>query len=249
MKRKLAGLSIAVALATGAWPSVTTAAAGPCYAPLPQGSESVTLDPADFVGRIDNPYFPMAPGARWIYRESDPSGDAQKVEVIVKTRTREILGIDATVVHDVVSDHGDVVENTFDWYAQDVCGNVWYMGENTKEYENGQVVSTAGSWEAGVNGAQAGVIMPAIPQVGSVYREEYYAGEAEDAAQVLSIDEQAEVRYGHFRHVVLTKNYTPLEPRVLEYKLYAQGVGLVLAFGVSGGNDREELLSFTPPSA
>jgi hypothetical protein len=234
------------ALAMGAWPSTIAAAA--CPAPLPQGSDPVTLDPADFGGEIDNPYLPMAPGATWIYRESDPQGNAMKVKVTVTTRTKRILGIDATVVHDVVSDHGEVVENTFDWYAQDACGNVWYLGENTKEYENGEVVSTAGSWQAGVDGGQPGVIMPADPEVGLVYREEYYAGEAEDAAEVLSIDEQAQVRYGHFRNVVLTKNYTPLEPRVLEYKLYAEGVGLVLAFGVSGGNDREALLRFDPPS-
>lgn len=248
MNHKLVGLSVAVALAMGAWPSVIAVAAT-CPTPLPQGSDPVTLDPADFVGQVDNPYFPMAPGAEWIYRETDLEGNAQKVKVTVTTRTKEILGIDATVVHDAVSDHGQLIENTFDWYAQDVCGNVWYMGENTKEYENGEVVSTAGSWQAGVDGGQAGVIMPADPQVGSVYREEYYAGEAEDAAEVLSIDEQAQVRYGHFRNVLLTKNYTPLHRRILEYKLYAKGIGLVLAFGVSGGNDREELLRFSPPSA
>jgi hypothetical protein len=245
MNRKLVGLTVAVALAIGAWPtSIATAAT--CPTPLPQGSDPVTLDPADFVAQIDNPYFPMAPGAKWIYRETDPKGNAQKVKVTVTTRTKTILGIDATVVHDVVSAHHELVENTFDWYAQDACGNVWYMGENTKEYENGKVVSTAGSWQAGVDGGQAGVIMPADPQVGSVYREEYYAGEAEDAAEVLSIDEQAQVSYGHFRNVLLTKNYTPLHRRILEYKLYAKGVGLVLAFGVSGDNDREELLRFTP---
>lgn len=244
MDRRLVRLSVAVAFAMGAWPS-TIAGAATCYEPLPEGSEPVTLDPADFVAQIDNPYLPMPPDATWVYRETDPRGNRQKVRVHVTTRTKEILGIDTTIVHDVVSDHGEVVENTFDWYAQDVCGNVWYMGEDTKEYEGGKVVSTAGSWQAGVDGAQAGVIMPASPEVGSVYREEYYAGEAEDAAEVLSVEEQAQVRYGHFRNVLLTKNYTPLEPRILEYKLYAPGVGLVLAFGVSGGNDREELLRST----
>jgi hypothetical protein len=248
MDRKLVRLGVAVAFAMGAWPS-TIAAAGACQTPLPQGSEPVTLDHADFRDQIDNPYLPMAPGAVWVYRETDPRGNRTKVRVTVTTRTKRILGIDATVVHDVVSDHGEVVENTFDWYAQDECGNVWYLGENTKEYEDGEVVSTEGSWQAGVDGGQAGVIMPADPQVGLVYREEYYDGEAEDAAEVLSIDEQAQVRYGHFRNVLLTKNYTPLEPRVLEYKLYAKGVGVVLALGISGGNDREELLRFTPPSA
>jgi len=246
MNRRLVGLSVAVVLAIGAWPG-GIATAGTCPVPLPQGSDPVTLDPADFVDQIDNPYWPMAPGSKWVYRETDSEGLALKVEVTVTTRTREILGIDATVVHDAVTEHGQLIENTFDWYAQDMCGNVWYMGENTKEYENGVVVSTAGSWEAGVDGAQPGVIVPADPQVGLVYREEYYAGEAEDAAEVLSLDEQAQVPYGHFRDALLTKNYTPLHRRILEYKLYAKGIGPVLVLGVSGGSDREELLRFNPP--
>lgn len=248
MNRKLAGLSVAVLLAMGAWPA-GIAGAGPCPVPLPQGSDPVTLDPADFVSQIDNPYWPMVPGTRWIYRESDPQGNAQKVKVTVTTHTKDILGIQATVVHDVVTEHGQLIENTWDWYAQDVCGNVWYLGENTKEYENGVVVTTAGSWEAGVDGAQAGVIVPADPQVGLAYRQEYYAGEAEDAAEVLSLVEQAQVPYGHFRDVLLTKETTPLHRRILEYKLYAKDIGVVLALGISGGSDREELLSFTPPSA
>lgn len=248
MNRKLAGLSVAVLLAMGAWPA-GIAGAGPCPVPLPQGSDPVTLDPADFVGQIDNPYWPMAPGTRWVFRESDPEGNAQKVKVTVTTHTKDILGIQATVVHDAVTEHGQLIENTWDWYAQDVCGNVWYLGENTKEYENGVVVTTAGSWEAGVDGAQAGVIVPADPQVGLAYRQEYYAGEAEDAAEVLSLVEQAQVPYGHFRDVLLTKETTPLHRRILEYKLYAKDIGVVLALGVSGGSDREELLSFTPPSA
>jgi hypothetical protein len=247
MNRKLAGLTIAVAIAIGALPS-GSATASTCHKPLPQGSEPVTLDPKDFVDRIDNRYWPMAPGSRWTYREFDRD-NTQRVEVTVTTRTKEILGIDATVVHDVVSDHGQLVENTFDWYAQDECGNVWYMGENTKEYENGKVISTAGSWEAGVDGAQPGIAMPGDPQFGLAYRQEYYAGEAEDAAEVLSLDEKAQVPYGRFRNVLLTKDSTPLVPKILEYKLYARGVGSVLVLGVSGGSDREELLSFTPPSA
>ena len=140
------------------------------------------------------------------------------------------------------------MENTFDWYAQDICGNIWYLGENTREYEGGQVVSRAGYWEHGVDGSQSGIALPGDPQVGMTYRQEYYAGEAEDEAEVLSFDEQAQVPYGHFRHVVLTKDLTSLEPRILEYKLYAPGIGPVLVMGVSGGSDREELLKFSSPS-
>ncbi len=246
--RRLVGLGAVVALGLSLLPG-GVAAAGTCPIAIPQGSEPVIIDPADFVEGIDNPYLPMTPGARSIYRETDPDGETKKVKVIVTTRTKEILGLTATVVHDLVTAHGQWVENTFDWYAQDVCGNVWYLGEKTKEYENGVVVSTAGSWEAGVDGAQPGVVMPADPQVGLSYRQEYLAGEAEDAATILSITEQAEVPYGHFSEVILTREYTPLHPKILEYKLYAEGIGIVLALGVSGGSDREELIRFVSPSS
>lgn len=241
------GIGAVVALGLTLVPA-GVAVAGTCPISLPQGSEPVTLDPADFGGPIDNPYWPMASGAKWIYRETEPSGSTLKVRIVVTTRTKQILGIDATVLHDVVTDHGELIENTWDWYAQDSCGNIWYLGENTKEYENGVVVSTAGSWEAGVDGAQAGVIVPADPQVGLTYREEYYAGEAEDAAQVMSLNEQAQVPFGHFGSVLLTKNFTPLHPKIVEYKLYAKGLGAVLVLGVSGGSSREELVRYESPS-
>ena len=207
---------------------------------LPQGSEPANLDPADFVDRIDNPYWPMASGTKWIYREN-----GARVEVTVTDQKKEILGIQATVVHDVVSEDGEVVEDTNDWYAQDKDGNVWYLGEETKEYENGKVKTTAGSWEAGVDGAEAGVIVPAKPEVGLTYRQEYYKGEAEDAGEILSLHEWVEVPFGSFKDVLMTKDFTPLDPDVLEHKFYAKGVGPVLVVGISGGSDREELISFT----
>ena len=246
MTSKFVGLGAVTLLALAPLPG-SVASAGTCPISIPQGSEPVTIDPANFVRRIDNPHLPMTPGTRAIYRETDPDGNTQKIKVTVTTRTREILGLTATVVHDLATEQGQWVENTFDWYAQDVCGNVWYLGENTKEYENGVVVSTAGSWEAGVDGAQPGVIMPADPQVGLSYRQEYYAGEAEDAATILSLAEQAEVPYGHFSDVILTREYTPLHPKVLEYKLYAEGIGVVLVVAISGGSDREELIRFESP--
>jgi hypothetical protein len=216
----------------------------PTASPLPEGADEVSLDPADFTATIDHPYWPIKPGSTWEYREVDAEGAVQRVEVTVTDQTKEILGIQATVVHDVVTEDGEVKEDTFDWYAQDSKGNLWYLGEDTKEFENGKVVSTKGSWEAGVDGAQAGVILPANPQPGMVYREEYLQGEAEDAARVLSVDELAQVPFGSFDHVLMTKNYTPLEPDLLEYKFYARGVGVVLALTISGGSDREELLKY-----
>lgn len=209
------------------------------------GARPATVDPHKFTLAIDNPYLPLAPGSRWVYRETATDGTSQRIVVRVTQQTKLIAnGVTARVVRDTATEKGHVVEDTFDWYAQDRRGNVWYLGEDTKSYENGKVVSTTGSWEAGVNGARAGLVMPARPRPGLQYRQEYLAGEAEDSARVLSLDDQAEVPAGHYKHVLLTKEWTRLEPDTLEYKLYARGVGQVLALTVSGGGDREELVSF-----
>lgn len=216
---------------------------------LPQGSEPVEIDPADFTTEIDNPYWPMMPGSRWVYSETDSEGTRQRVVVTVTDRTKPIAnGVEARVVHDVVTEGGQPVEVTDDWYAQDSAGNIWYMGEDTAEYENGKVVSREGSFEAGVDGAQPGIIMPADPQEGMTFRQEYYAGEAEDEGEIVLLGQQAEVPAGHYEDVVMTRDTNPLEPKVLEFKFYAPDVGPVLAVSVSGGSDREELLSYRPGS-
>lgn len=220
----------------------------PASCELPQGKERVRLDPASFTTTIDNPWWPMRPGSRWVYRETAPDGTVQRVVVRVLSKTKRIAnGVTARVVRDVVTEDAKPVEITDDWYAQDDCGNVWYLGEATSEYENGKRVSTQGSFEAGVDGAQAGVIMPARPKAGMRYRQEYYAGEAEDRAEIVSLREQVEVPLGYFRpgRVLMTRDLNPLDPKVLEYKFYARGIGLVLAVGVSGGDDREELVRYT----
>ena len=207
---------------------------------LPQGSEPAKLDAGDFVEQIDNTYWPMAPGSKWVYRE-----DGARVEVTVTDRKKEILGIQATVVHDVVSEDGEVVEDTYDWYAQDKDGNVWYLGEDTKEYENGKVKSTKGSWEAGVDGAEAGVVLPGEPEAGQAYPQDYYQGEAEDRGEILILDDTPEEPFRSLDEVLKTKDSTPLEPDVVEHKFYAKDVGPVLVVAVSGGGGREELVSFT----
>ena len=196
----------------------------------PSKADPAKLDPEELSTDIDNPYWPMRPGNRWVYSETDDEGARAKVVVTVTDKTRKIAnGATARVVRDEVTEDGEPVELTDDRYAEDREGNIWYLGEQTAEYENGKVKTRAGSFEAGKDGAQAGIIMPAHPRPGMEYRQEYYKGEAEDKARVLSLDDQAEVPAGHFRNVLMTKDINPLDPKVLEYKLYARGVGPVLA--------------------
>jgi len=203
---------------------------------LPQGAEPVSLDPKDFTTRIDNSYWPMDPGKRWTYREIDEEGVELKVVVTVSEQTEKMAnGVTARVVRDTVTEDGELIEDTFDWYAQDKDGNIWYLGENAAEFENGKLITKGGSFEAGVDGAQPGIIMPADPKDGMQYRQEYYKGEAEDNGEVLSTDEMVQSPYGQFDNALLTKDTNAIEPNVLEYKLYAKGVGPVLTLGVSGG--------------
>jgi hypothetical protein len=244
MRRAMLGS--AVVLALGACAGGAAGAAGQDGG-LPKGSEPVNLDPAKFTTRITNPYWPLKPGSRWVYRETDSEGTRQKVVVTVTDRTKLIAnGITARVVRDVATEKGVPVEVTDDWYAQDRAGNIWYLGEATTEYENGKPKSTEGSFEAGVDGAQPGVIMPAQPRRGVSYREEYYKGHAEDRARVVSLREKAEVPAGYYKRVLMTREWNPLSSRTLEFKFYARGVGPVLAVSVSGGSDREDLVRYTP---
>lgn len=210
---------------------------------LPQDAEPVTLDPAELSVDITNRYWPMQVGDRWVYEETDEMGHTQRVEVQVLDQTRTVAaGIEARVVHDVVTEDGQTVEDTYDWYAQDAAGNIWYLGEDTTEYEDDQAVSTAGSWEAGVDDAQPGILLPADPQPGITYRQEYLAGEAEDTAVVLSTTEPAQTPTGTYTDVLLTRDTTPLEPDLAELKFYAPDIGPVLVLQTSGGNSRETLI-------
>ncbi len=211
---------------------------------LPQGSEPFEIDPADFTADITNPYFPMTPGRRWTYREVEPDGTVQEVVMIATSDTKKLAnGVTARVVRDTVTLDGSIIEDTLDWYAQDKKGNVWYMGEETAEFEDGKITSREGAWEAGVDGAIPGIAMPANPTDGMAYRQEYYQGHAEDRAEVLSNDEMVETEYGQFDNAVLTKDLVPLEPDVEELKFYVKDVGMVLALKVSGGSGREALIS------
>ena len=212
---------------------------------LPQSSEASNLNPADFSTQIDNPYWPMPVGARWEVRVTNPEGEHLNEVITVENRTKLIAdGVTARVVHDVVYDHRKATEITDDWYAQDKDGNVWYFGEDTASIQNGKK-DTSGSFEAGRDGADAGIAMPAHPSVGLTYREEYYAGQAEDRSEVLALDQQVEAPAGHFTGAILTDDTSPIEPTISEYKLYARGVGPVVAVSVSGEAEREDLVSYT----
>lgn len=208
------------------------------------GTKQPTLgiDPDNFVSQVDNPYFPLVPGTTLIYR-GETDGVPTRNETYVTYDTKVILGVTTIVVHDQAIEGGVLVEDTFDWFAQDVEGNVWYFGEDTKELdENGNVISTEGSWEAGVDGAQPGIIMLADPKKGDRYQQEYYPGVAEDMAQVLGYEESFCVRYGCFEDVLVTKEWSPLDRGVVENKYYAEGVGFIFAVKVKGGEEQTELV-------
>ena len=185
---------------------------------------------------------PLRPGMRWVYRGVGSEGGDHEI-VTVLDRTKTVAGIRATVVRDVVHNGGHLTERTFDWYGQDDRGRVWYLGENTKAYEGGQV-STAGSWETGVRGARAGVVTFPHPRVGVRYWQEFLRGRAEDQGEVLDRATRVGVPAGHFRHVRMTEDTSPLEPNVVEFKFYAPGVGVVCELDASPEPGRVVLIRF-----
>ena len=198
---------------------------------------------AGFVRTVDNPWFPLRPGATFVYRgvkDGEPTRDV----VHVTRATRVIDGVRCTAVTDRLYASGHLAERTTDWYAQDRAGTVWYFGEDTAELDaTGQVTSREGSWLSGVNGARAGVFMPAHPRVGQAYRQEYLEGHAEDHFRVLDLHATARTPAVDSRRALLTKEWTPLEPGVVDHKLYVRGVGLVDERTVRGGDERNVLVS------
>ncbi len=203
---------------------------------------------ATFVDGVDNEYFPFTPGTTWSY-EGVEDGEVERIDVIVTGDTRVVDGVTTIVVRDTVTLSGELIEDTFDWYAQDVEGNVWYMGEDSKEYENGEVKSTAGSWETGVDGAKPGIIMYADPaaHVKIPYRQEFYAGEAEDVGEILETNAAVTVGDTTYTNVVIVREWNLLEPGTLEDKYFAPGIGVVLEQVVEGGSGKVELLATARP--
>lgn len=229
-------------------PAATTTiaadAATPVIDPGDGGDYDPQLSPADVVATIDNPYLPFRPGASWTY-EGISDGEVEVTQVVVLDERREVMGIQATVVRDTVSVDGEVIEDTYDWYAQDRDGNVWYLGEDTKEYDDGEVVSTEGAWEAGVDGALPGIVMQAHPEVGQAYRQEFYAGEAEDLAEVIQTGASRSITLGDYHDVVVIREWNPYEPDVVEHKHYAPDVGPIAEEKVTGGDEVVELTTFS----
>jgi hypothetical protein len=181
------------------------------------------FESGDFHGAtIDNRWYSLIPGTQFVYRGVKEGKSARDL-VLVTRGSKRVLGVPTTVVHDRLFLDGELAEETDDWYAQDEDGNVWYFGEATREFESGKVTSTEGSWQAGVGGASPGLIMEASPRVGHAYAQEHFAGQAEDHAQVLNLS----AKIGGYAGAQLTKEWTPLEPGVIDHKYYVPGVGLV----------------------
>lgn len=239
------GPASASPIPTVASPSVapSTAAETPPSGPL----GAPPFDPANFVAAVTNPWFPLVPGTTLTYRGT--SGGEPALDVVeVSSETRVIVGVACVVVHDTVTIAGTLAEKTSDYYAQDAQGNVWYLGEDTAEYdEAGKVVSTEGTWQAGVDGASAGIFMPAVPFVGRSLQQEFYAGHAEDYVVVLFMDTSLKVPGGTFDGVLVTGEWTPLEPGVLGEKWYAMGIGQIKEADVAGGDEEFALVAVSGP--
>ena len=209
-----------------------------------RGSEAaLRIDPARFSAQVDNPWFPLKPGTRYVYvgvKDGQPSRDV----LVVTHRTRTIEGVPCVVVEDRLYVRGKLHERTTDWYSQDREGNVWYFGERTAELDpSGRVTSTSGTWTAGIDGALPGIYMPAHPRVGRTGRQEFYKGQAEDHFKV--IGSFSTVSPAGAPNAVLTEEWTPLEPGTLDNKLYVRGIGTVLEQTVKGGDERNLLVSVT----
>jgi hypothetical protein len=209
----------------------------------PAGAKA-SAQAAGFSAVIDNQYLPLTPGTVLQY-EGTRDGKKAASTTVVTNETKVIQGVTCVVVSDTGFTNNKATEKTSDYYAQDNQGNVWYFGEDSFDLVKGKWVRSDGSWLAGIDDAQPGVIMEAHPRVGDTYRQEYYPGHAEDMAEVLSTNTSVSVPYGSFDHALRTKEWTPLEPGVVDNKYYAAGIGEVEAVNVQGGDELMQLVSVT----
>ena len=206
---------------------------------------SVGIDRRVFTTEIDNPFLPLKPGNRWVYEGTGDGGETMRSVVEVMSVTREVMGVNCVVVRERTSVDGQLVEDTYDWYAQDVEGTVWQFGENSLEYAHGRLVSAPSDWEAGVSGARPGIAMKANAQVGDRYRQEFNPGEETEVGEVLSLDERMVGQYGIFDGVLEIRDYAPLGTGSIEHRYFAHGVGMVLEVTTRGGSATSELVGMT----
>ena len=235
MKTRRTPLLVSAALALFAMHLRSAAAESP-YNP--------TINPANFVIEVNNPYFTLTPGTTYTYKSHGKEG-TEINKVIVTNQTRKVMGVTTRVVWDRVWLNDQLIEETYDWYAQDKGGNVWYFGEDSKEYRKGRAASTEGSWEAGVDGAKPGIVMQAQPRPGAPYRQEYKAGEAEDMGQVVSLRESVTTPAGTYKDCLKTKDWSAIESGGVEHKYYSREVGNVVLETEHGDKKRVELIEIT----
>ena len=220
--------------------------AGSCGSSQKKPAASSKSRHAGFTAHVTNPWYPLPPGSVWVYRGIKDGEPAREV-MTATHRTRTIDGAQCVVVSDLLYLKGRLEERTTDWYTQDPKGNVWYFGERTAELDaRGHVKNTSGSWLAGREGAEPGIFMFTHPTVGRSARQEYYQGQAEDHFQVLRLNGSVKVPFITTRQALLTKEWTPLEPGVIDHKYYVRGVGTVLERTAKGPLERNELVSFRP---
>jgi hypothetical protein len=200
------------------------------------------IDPLNFVTEVNNPYYTLTPGTSYTYQTETKDGTEKDI-MIVTNKTKKILGVTTLELWDRVWLNNVLIEETLDWYVQDKEGNVWYFGEDSKEYENGVVISTEGSWEAGVDGAKPGIIMEANPKIGDSYRQEYYKEKAEDMADVLAFGESVTVPYGTFKNCLKTRDWSKADSTLNEYKYYCPDVNQVILEVEVESGQRTELIS------
>ena len=240
---RVASMIVPALLAVPMGAAASTPPSASQLAPV-HGPYSPSIDPANFVRTIDNPYLPFKPGTAFHFKGVKGRTRQTDNEVVLH-RSKRILGVRSTVVRDTVSEHGRPVERTFDWYAQDKWGNVWYMGEDSLELQHGRFVKASDSWESGVRGAKPGIIMPGHPRAGDRYRQEYYPpGQALDEARVVGFRGSVTVPYGSFKRPLVTLERSPVEQQI-EKKYYVRGVGEVKEQVVKGHHEVFRLVGVT----
>jgi len=235
VRARLFVVVVAATLAVGIWVATASSSGSARYEPV--------LRASNFASTIDNRYYPLPIGRTWVY-QGIKDGQSQVDAVRVLAQTKLVAdGIRARVVSDIATHGTKVLEKTFDWYAQDRQGNVWYLGEGTAAYLPNGKTDKSGSWQAGVGDAEPGLIMEAAPKVRDAYRQEYQASAAEDTAWIVGGRQTITVPYGTLDHVITSLEATRVEPGLYDQKVYAPGIGIVLERALTGPTETARLVA------